>query len=117
MGGSGGGYFRVDPRKVDSELEASERGTEGLEYEAEANRALQELLIDYNNRDNDAISRYLDKIRGVLNEELEGTIDLRFGGSVAKHTYVDGLSDVDSLVLINKSELLGLGPKELISTF
>src|SRR5947208_2956180 len=117
MGGSGGGYFSIDPKKVDRQLEQSQAGTDAQEYEAEANRALQELLVEYNNRDNAAISRYLDKIREVLNEELEGTIDLRFGGSVAKHTYVDGLSDVDSLVLINKSELLGFDPKELVSGF
>ena len=36
---------------------------------------------------------------------IEGTIDQLFGGSVAKHTYVDGLSDVDCLLFLDDTEL------------
>ena len=114
MGGSGGrGYFSSDPKKVERELEASHGTTDDQEYQAAGNQALQSLLVEVNNRDADAIGRRLQEIKGVLSEDLEGTIDLRFGGSVAKHTFVDGLSDVDSLVLLNRSELAGLSPEQV----
>jgi tRNA nucleotidyltransferase (CCA-adding enzyme) len=38
-----------------------------------------------------------------------------FGGSVAKHTYVDGMSDVDSLLLIDDSELDGKTPSVVLT--
>lgn len=118
MGGSGGrGYFSSDPRRVERELEASQQATDAQEYEAYCNQALQSLLAEFNNRDSEAIARRLDQLKALLSEELEGTIELRFGGSVAKHTFVDGLSDVDSLVLINKSDLLGRTPQEVKTFF
>jgi hypothetical protein len=113
MGGAGGGgYFSSNPRKALRELLAAQRQTENQEYEAESNNALQTHLAYINNRDVDAINRRLDVIKQALQEELDGTIDLRFGGSVAKHTYVDGLSDVDSLVLLDKCELASASPSE-----
>jgi predicted nucleotidyltransferase len=36
-----------------------------------------------------------------LGDLLDATWDLKLGGSVAKHTYVDGLSDVDNLLIIH----------------
>jgi hypothetical protein len=112
MGGSGGssGYFGSDPERVLRELRATEQNTDQLEYEAECNRELQELLSAFNNRDAEAIARHLESIKGALNDDVEGSVDLRYGGSVAKHTFVDGLSDVDLLVLINKSALAELSP-------
>jgi predicted nucleotidyltransferase len=43
---------------------------------------------------------YLDEIREALEDQVEEIETLLYGGSVAKHTYVDGLSDIDSLVII-----------------
>ncbi len=39
----------------------------------------------------------LEVLKSKLSKELDGTFDQFFGGSIAKHTYVDGLSDIDSL--------------------
>jgi len=118
MGGSGGsGYFARDPKKAARDLEASQGSSDDQEYQAASNQALQALLKDVNDRDADAIGRRLDEIKTALNEDLEGTLDLRFGGSVAKHTFVDGLSDVDSLVLLNKSELADLNPVQVKKYF
>jgi len=44
-------------------------------------------------------------------------MDLLFGGSVAKHTYVDGLSDIDSLVILNKTDLADATPNEVKKYF
>ena len=41
----------------------------------------------------------------MLERSIDGAIDQLFGGSVAKHTYVDGLSDVDSLIILNETSL------------
>ena len=38
----------------------------------------------------------------------------RFGGSVSRHTYVDGLSDVDILLTVNDSSLSGRDPRAVI---
>lgn len=56
----------------------------------------------------------LEGLKGALREELDGTFDQFFGGSVAKHTYVDGLSDIDSLMIINDSELRNKAPHEAL---
>lgn len=39
---------------------------------------------------------------------------MMFGGSVKKHTAVDGLSDVDTLVVVNKSSLADSSPAEIL---
>lgn len=118
MGGSGGrGYFSSDPERVARELKASQGASDDQEYQAASNQALQSLLTEFNNRDTDAMGRRLEQIKTALNEDLEGTVDIRFGGSVAKRTFVDGLSDVDSLVLLNKSELAELDPVQVKSYF
>ena len=38
----------------------------------------------------------------------------RFGGSISRHTYVDGLSDVDVLLTVNDSSLSGQAPRVVI---
>lgn len=114
MGGSGGGgYFSGDPRKALREIKEAESQTESQEFAAGANQALGSLLSDFNNRNVEAINRHLEDIKQALDEELDdGTIDLRFGGSVSKHTFVDGLSDVDSLVMLDNCDLADGSPSE-----
>jgi len=105
MGGGGsGGYFSSDPNKARRELSAL-RTTKSAEFEAAAADALNNLLGHANNRDAGAIARHLDDIKQILENELDQVVELRFGGSVAKHTYVDGLSDVDCLVLLDRCDL------------
>jgi hypothetical protein len=112
MGGSGsGGYFSGDPNTVRRELSAL-RTTSSAEFEAETANALVNLLGQMNNRDVEAISRHLDDIKQIFEDELDEAVYLRFGGSVAKHTYVDGLSDVDCLVFLDKCELAEGTPNE-----
>lgn len=119
MGGGGGGYFRprTDPEKLKQKLRDSEARTVDARYEAEIADLLGSLLTKYNDRDNDAINRHLAEIKKALEKELDGTFDLFFGGSVAKHTYVDGLSDIDSLVIINSCELSDQSPEILKKYF
>jgi hypothetical protein len=58
----------------------------------------------------------LDHLLSLLGDVIEVDRAL-FGGSVAKHTEVDGLSDVDALVLIDRSDLKGRSPSEVRAAF
>jgi hypothetical protein len=75
---------------------------------------LANLLGDYNGRDVDLVRERLDDMKHALENDTQGTIDQLFGGSVAKHTYVDGLSDIDTLVVINESNLKERSPREAL---
>ena len=100
MGGSGGGYFRTDPNDLVKKLRESEERTEDSKYEADVANLLASLLTRFNNRDNEAMSRHLGEIKKALENDIDGMVDMLYGGSVAKHTYIDGLSDIDSLVIL-----------------
>lgn len=99
MGGSGG-TFRHSPRKVADDIQrlASEQAAD---FEANLAREFGSLLSQFNSRNTQETAERLGEIKEVLKQDLKGTFDTFFGGSVAKHTYVDGLSDVDSMLLIS----------------
>ena len=76
---------------------------------------LGEKLASANSRDVTKILDRLEEIKEALEGPLENSIDSLFGGSVAKHTYVDGMSDVDSLLILNDSTLEGSSPSKAIA--
>ncbi len=120
MGGSGGAVFfspKTEISNLQKRLRESEENTKDESYEQELAGRVNGLLVQYNDRDVDKIGSYLETIREVLEEDSESTIDLRFGGSIQKHTYVDGLSDIDCLVLLKDPELESLPPKEVLNDF
>jgi len=86
-------------------------------YNSEINTHLQQLLSDYNNRDTDRIQTHIDTILAALSKDEIGNIQLLYGGSIAKHTYVDGLSDIDILGIIDKTELAGKNPEDVLNYF
>lgn len=111
MGGSGGGgYFNGDAETVQRQWQVAREATESAEYQAEVNGFLGQLLTRFNDRNTEAIATHLAEIKRALDRDIDGTVDLRFGGSVAKHTYVDGLSDVDALVFLDNCELAERAP-------
>jgi len=65
---------------------------------------LGSLLAKFNNRDQKQTEKHLSIIKEALSTEFEGDFELRYGGSVAKHTFVDGLSDVDMLLIYRGNE-------------
>ena len=75
---------------------------------------LRDQLKDYNDRDYAAVNRHIDNLRDKLEQSEGDVIRPLFGGSVRKHTYVDGLSDVDVLMIINNSNLTRLQPRSVI---
>lgn len=113
MGGSGG---RSQPSREDLEA-ARERIREDLrrqETDAELNEVLAQELAGYNDRDHAAIQERLDEVAEALEGAAIDVDRLLFGGSVAKHTYVDGLSDVDALVVVDDP---GASPGDLVERF
>ena len=75
---------------------------------------LRERLRDYNDRDTEAINRHIRGLRDALERSGTDVLPTRFGGSVSRHTYVDGLSDVDVLLIVNDSSLSGRDPRAVI---
>jgi hypothetical protein len=117
MGGGGGGgpFVNRTPEELVRQVRATEDETAIKAFETELGGLLGELLASANSRDVDLVRERLDASKDALAEQLEGTIDTLYGGSVAKHTYVDGLSDVDSLIILNDPSLEGRPPSDVIS--
>ena len=82
--------------------------------DAEINGCLRDLLRVYNARDTQAVSRHVQVLRDSLEIRDDDVICTLFGGSVSKHTAVNGLSDVDVLVIVNDSSLSGQLPAAVI---
>ena len=80
----------------------------------QVNSYLRKKLKDYNERDTEAINRHIRGLRDALEQSGNDVLPTRFGGSVSRHTYVDGLSDVDVLLIVNDSSLSGQDPRAVI---
>lgn len=119
MGGSGGsGYTpKHSAAGVDRLVEQAESRIEASAYNAQVNDLLREVLREFNQRDTQTIWEYINSLKDAINERIEGTVDLAFGGSIRKYTYVNGLSDVDLLVLINNTSLAQSSPQETLKYF
>jgi len=119
MGGSKGGFIpsSVKPDDIKKELKDSISNTKNTEYETEVSSLLNDQLVQYNDRDVKGIQSKLDAIIKALEGNIEGTLDTIFGGSVRKHTYVDGISDIDALVILNDSELADKNPNQVKKYF
>jgi hypothetical protein len=115
-GGGGGGWFRFPGPSARVEKSVSD-ATEVSEYEAEANAYLQDVLAGYNSRDTVAIQKHIGTLQQAIEKDVEGETSTMFGGSVKKHTYVDGLSDIDILVVVNDSSLVDASPEQMLAYF
>lgn len=118
-GGSRGGYFGkpVDQETIETLRSEAEKRAKSEGLEAEVNGYLKAIVASVTDRDVDTINSHLELIRSSLGKDIEGMENLLFGGSVAKHTYVDGLSDVDSLVLLKNDAAKEQSPNEFIRDF
>ena len=119
MGGSGGDRYFIDrtPDEVKSDLRKEEERTQDQAFDTETAEALGNLLAEANTRDTGAISEALHEIKRVLEHDIEGSVDPRFGGSVRKHTFVDGLSDVDTLLILRDPSLKNKSPEKVLDHF
>jgi len=114
MGGGGGGSYTGRRAKTLAGLVRKEADRSVGQFEVELARYLSSLLAVYNARDTALVSLRLDQAKQALEDELETSFDQLFGGSVAKHTYVDGLSDIDALLVVNDPKLQDLRPTNIL---
>lgn len=114
MGGSGGGFSSPSSSRYKAELDKIRKESYDEAFETNVNALINEKLGSANSRDVEKTREHLDTIKNVVQEDIEGVVELQFGGSVHKFTYVEGLSDVDVLLKINKSELFNKNPKEVL---
>jgi len=105
MGGSGGGWGYWPPINLAPRIASVGEQAEAARFESEVSDLLRDYLQNFNNRDTASVRDRLDEVKELIADDIADTIDQNFGGSVAKHTYVDGLSDIDTLVILNGTEL------------
>jgi hypothetical protein len=119
VGGSGGGGFfdRSSPEEVQRAIRDLEDRTRNQAFDIEVSTSLGEILAEYDHRDVVGVSRALEQVKSALESQIEGSIDARFGGSVRKHTYVDGVSDVDALLFLRDQELSSMSPQTVLDYF
>ena len=113
MGGSGGtgSYFSARDAKA-LEIQARRR-LEQSRLDSTVNALLQQELTDINDRDTDLTNERLEAIEQALGSRIGEVERLLFGGSVAKHTFVNGLSDIDALVEIADESNVERSPAEV----
>ena len=116
MGGGGGGrYSGPSSFSMQQKLERV-REHERARLEKDLTLYLQKLLAKFNDRDVEKIGERLDELQKVLGDDAE--VDrILLGGSVAKHTAVDGLSDVDALVILDRQEMAGKSSTQMLNSF
>lgn len=115
MAGSGTRYTGPRSDSVREKIEqAQQREQERLN--GQVNDLIRHLLTRINERDPDEIRSRLSELESQLGQvaELE---TLLFGGSVAKHTTVNGVSDVDALVILDRSRGNKESPEFLLEAF
>ena len=101
------------PINMNSQIASGANSARGFENEIVINEFLQNLLKEINDRDVDAIQKHLDTIKSVLKNEIEDFDRILFAGSVAKNTFINGVSDIDALVFLKSDIFRGASPKEL----
>jgi len=115
MGGGGGVFHSKSPDEYKKQIREIREQSKDDAFETAINEKINEKLASYNARDTKTHREHISEIKQILEHEEDGTVELKFAGSVSKHTYVDGLSDVDVLVLVNNSELADKTPNEIKS--
>ena len=113
MGGGGGVFHSRTPDDYKREIREIREKSQDEAFETAVNEKINDKLGKYNARDTVSHREHLNEIKQIIEDDKDGTVDLKFAGSVSKHTYVDGLSDVDVLVLVNNSELAEKTPNEI----
>lgn len=115
MGGTGGGFFSGDnsPDDLARKTREAEEKAHDEAFETNVAKFLASELAQYNDRDVDGTDSVFQSVKKDLEADCGGTVELLYGGSIAKHTYIDGLSDIDVLVLMDNTDLKMKEPEDL----
>ena len=112
MGGGGG---QAPISRSNSDWLQSVRNVNRDKYEADTNELLQDVSAEVGTKDDRAIHDHLEVLKEKLRNDLSEAVEIRFGGSLKKHTYVDGVSDVDALVTLSREEMGDISPREALT--
>jgi len=115
MGASGGSYFPKSGRDLQKLIQDSKDDADRQRLDGDVNRFIREVLASCE-RDPEKTKDRLGEIADVLKNHADIEHFL-FGGSVAKHTFVDGLSDVDALVILKENDPSYKSPDEVLMAF
>jgi hypothetical protein len=107
----------VTPAEAENFQERMRERVDQQRLDADVNSYLRHELLAANDRDAEQVNARIDEIKQALGDRVEEFEDLRFGGSIAKHTYVEGLSDVDMLVALKDEQLAERSPGEFRREF
>jgi len=116
-GGGGGGNYSLGPSEIARLRDEARARLDRSRLDSDVNTLLQHSLVDLNDRDNEGAASRLEEIQQSLSGTTKDIDRVVFGGSVAKHTYVDGLSDIDALVVLDPQSVGGTTPDEMRDAF
>ncbi len=116
-GGGGGGSFPVGPTDIDALRERAREIADQAAFDADVNGKLAERFALINARDVEKVGDYLESILTALKDDIDGVERTLFGGSVSKSTYVEGFSDVDALVVLDRDDLQDATPEQVREQF
>lgn len=114
MGNSGGGWYSTPTKSLAELRQENDDNQKRTDYDREVNEFLQSLFQNINKRDTEQISNHLETLKRALEKEITGYVELKYGGSISKNTYSNGLSDIDVLVQIDQSEGK---PRDILEAF
>ena len=77
------------------------------------NQYCEALLTRYKNRNTRAVTRHLKSLCGFLRQEGNQAMQTMYGGPVRRRTYVNSLSDINVLLIVNQSSLVNQPPVEV----
>ncbi len=104
-GGGSGRYTGPSSPTIETRIQqAKEKEQQRLDFDV--NAFMADILGKFNGRDRELTAERLGQIETVLSDRVQMDRIL-LGGSVAKHTEVDGISDVDALVVLDRPDLRG----------
>lgn len=112
MGSAGGLIGSARAAEIGREG-AAHAATLAARFDLQLSAALAGLLAGFTERDRGLVAETLHEVKRLLDRLNPGVVDLLFGGSVAKRTYVEGISDVDCLLLFG-DEAAHRAPSDLM---
>ncbi|GHU80700.1 nucleotidyltransferase [Spirochaetia bacterium] len=112
MGGSNG-YFKSNIETLKRKINSAEKNVDNKKYESDVSAYLNSLLSKFNDRDVDQINTHLGEILKTIKSKTDENFNVLLGGSVSKNTYVDGLSDIDTLLILNDNKFANKQPNEI----
>ena len=115
MGGSGSGRYSIGRNEAEELRREAEEASRRAQIDADVNAMLNRRLIEINRRNSELVEGRLSEIEAALSAQIEGFDRFLYGGSVSKQTYVEGLSDIDALLVLDPNRYGDLAPSEVLA--